>query len=214
MRYHDAEFAAGLHADRRATAVRRRPPLDGGELADVVRAAAAGDASAWSALTERFAARIRTVARRHRLAAHDVEDVVQTTWLQLLRHIGQVRDPLALGGWLETTARHESLRIIRGAQRERPSEAEIEPGDPAPPVDEQRLAAAERAAAVAAALTQLPHPQRRLMGMLVAEPAAPYADISRALDMPIGSIGPTRARALDRLRRDRGLIDVVGAHRD
>jgi RNA polymerase sigma factor (sigma-70 family) len=206
MLHHDAPVRARLHAERHAAAARRRPPVDAGELERAVLAASAGDSAAWSAILDRFSGGVRAVARRHRLGAHDVEDVVQTTWLRLLQHIGRVREPAAIGAWLETTARRECLQIIRSAQRERPTDTELEGGDAAPAVDEARLVEADRRRAVRGAVERLPSHQRRLMTLLLAEPAPSYSDIAHALDMPIGSIGPTRGRALSGLRSDADLI--------
>jgi RNA polymerase sigma factor (sigma-70 family) len=185
------------------------------DIERVVRAASGGDRAAVSELVERFAVRVRLVARQHRLAAHDVEDVVQTTWLRLLEHAHTIREPTAVGAWLETTARRESLRVIRASGRERPTNNELVLDAPVAPVGEQRLRAAEDRAALAGALKQLPDDRRELLSMLFAEPTPSYAEISRALDMPVGSIGPTRARCLARLRADRDLVDLVdgvGAH--
>src|SRR5215218_6556750 len=87
----------------------RPASLSGEGLEQIVRAAAAGDDHAWTLLQDRFTKRIRAVARGYRLAPQDVDDVAQTTWLRLLEHIGAVRDANAVGAWLETTARRESL---------------------------------------------------------------------------------------------------------
>jgi RNA polymerase sigma factor (sigma-70 family) len=149
----------------------------------------------------RLTAQIRAVAWSHRVPAHAVDDVVQTTWLRLLEHGDSIREPRALGGWLRTTARRESLRILRTAARAQPIDrAELlEERDPAPGL-ESGLVAAEAAAVLSEAIAELPERQRGLMRMLIDEPARSYADVSRALGMPIGSIGPTRERALARLR--------------
>jgi RNA polymerase sigma factor (sigma-70 family) len=216
MLHHNRGFIDTLEADRRVAAARRRPPVDAGDLERVVLAAAAGDRGAWSALIERFAARVRGVARAHRLAAHDVEDVVQATWLRLFEHIDTVREPRALGAWLETTGRRESLRILRERQREFPTTSEHVLDRPVAPVDEQRLVAAERRAALAerraalaTALEQLPGRQRALVSMLFADSAPSYQTISSSLELPIGSIGPTRGRALASLRRDHNLVNAA-----
>jgi RNA polymerase sigma factor (sigma-70 family) len=178
------------------------------ELDRLVSAARSGDAAAWSALVDRYTARVRCVARRHRLTAQDVEDVLQTTWLRLLEHIDRVREPSAVGAWLETTARRESLRIVRSGRLEELVDEEPA-GEAVAPVDEQRLAAAERRTALTTAVERLPRRDRALLSLLLAEPAPSYADISDQLDMPIGSIGPTRARCLERLRRDPVLAGAV-----
>src|SRR4051794_34157424 len=109
MLQHDREFLSGLQAERQTAAARRRLAAEAGELDRAVRAATAGDRVAWKAIVSRFSARVRNVARRHRLGSSDVDDVMQTTWLRLLQPIGQLREPAAVGAWLETTARRECL---------------------------------------------------------------------------------------------------------
>ena len=208
MLHHTPGFVETLDHDRRRAAARWRPPADVGDLERTLTAAASGDASAWSVLRERYAARVRSVARRHRLASHDVEDVLQTTWLRLLEHADRIREPRALGGWLETTARRESLRLVDGARREWPTDQECMPeAEDAPPAES--VSEDERCAALASALTALPLRHQELMSLLLAEPAPSYAEIARRLDMPIGSIGPIRARCLERLRRNRQLVSAL-----
>jgi RNA polymerase sigma factor (sigma-70 family) len=187
---------------------RRQHGAEAFDAACVVTAASAGDRTALSELVERFATRVRTVARMHRLAAHDVDDVMQTTWLRLLEHVGTIRDPNAVGAWLETTARRESLRLLRASGRECPTDNERVLDAPVAPVDERRLGDDERRAAVAAALEQMTGRRRELLSMLFAEDAPSYAEISRALSMPIGSIGPTRARCLAWLRENPALVHL------
>jgi RNA polymerase sigma factor (sigma-70 family) len=187
-----------------------RCPSSAPALAHTVQAAASGDGRAWSALVARFGTRVHAVARGYRLPAHDVEDVAQTTWLRLLERIDTLRDPEALGAWLETTARRECLRVIRNTRREG-----VTSGDPFGEASdatrtEDGLVAAERRAGLAAGVERLPIHQRRLLALLVADPPPSYTEISRALDMPIGSIGPTRGRVLARLRQDRELVGAIG----
>ena len=211
MLHHHPHYIAAVDADRRARASKRRSFADAGELETMLLAAARGDDASWNALVARFSARVRTVARLHRLSAHDVEDVLQTTWLRLLEHIGSLREPAALGAWLDTTARRESLRVIRRAGRERPTDVALRGDEAAAPVRECELVEAERRAALAAGVRRLPPAQRRLIGRLLAYPAASYAEISESLDTPIGSIGPTRARSIARLRRDPELIEAIAS---
>jgi RNA polymerase sigma factor (sigma-70 family) len=210
MVHHNRHFIAATDAERLQHARKRRLPLDAADVERLVLAAARGDRAGWNGLIKRFTAAVRAVARMHRLSPHDVEDVVQSTWLRLYEHIDSVRDPSAVGAWLDTTARRESLRVIRGASRERPTEAEMLPEATAEPVGERALVAAERMTALAASLERLPPTQRRLMTALLAEPAPSYVEVSRMLGTPVGSIGPTRARSLERLRRDTELARVVG----
>jgi RNA polymerase sigma factor (sigma-70 family) len=205
-----APAAHALEAKRRAVTARRRSPEGAEELERVVRAAAAGDGAAVSTLVQRFAPRVRAVARAHRLGAHDVEDVMQTTWLQLLQHVHTIREPRAVGAWLETTARRESLRVLKTNTREHPTDDDAMLDARSTPVEEQPLRTPERCATVlAVAVEQLPGHQRKLLSMLLADPTPTYAEVSRALGIPIGSIGPTRARSLARLRENQDLGQQV-----
>jgi RNA polymerase sigma factor (sigma-70 family) len=171
------------------------------ELERVMREACAGDELAWRSLVERFGARIRAVARAHRLPAHETEDVVQNTWLRLLENIARVREPASVGAWLSTTARRESLHVINNRKGEEPVPAEQVP-EPAPgPAPCEHVLRDERRATLARAIASLPERSAKLLRMLAADPEPSYAEISAALEMPIGSIGPIRGRALERLRR-------------
>ena len=210
MLHHHPHYRAAAVSERRARASQSRPGADAGELETMLLAAARGDEANWNALVARFTARVRGVARRHRLAPHDIEDVLQTTWLRLLEHIDSVREPAALGWWLETTARRESLRVIHKATRERPVEGPLARDEVVEPVAERELVAAQERAALAASVERLPPTQRRLVGTLLANPTMSYTEISQALDMPIGGIGPTRARSLACLRRDPVLMRAIG----
>ena len=146
------------------------------------------------------------VARAHRLCDADAADASQATWLKLLEHVGSIKDPAALGGWLATTARRECLRILRNAARVDPLADAPETADGGPGLD-ARLLAGERDAHLWRAFEALGPRDQALLRMLAADPAPSYEEIGAALDMPIGSIGPTRARALARLRR---AIDRLG----
>src|SRR3954453_8202483 len=97
----------------------RHPPPTAG-LTELVLSAAEGDQAAWDALGDRLAGLVWWIARAHRLSAADAADVSQTTWLRLVEHLGRIRDPERVGAWLAATARHESLRLLRRAQREAP----------------------------------------------------------------------------------------------
>jgi RNA polymerase sigma factor (sigma-70 family) len=174
-------------------------------LERTMAAAASHSPWAWRALMERFGARVRGVARRHGLGAHDVDDVAQATWMRLYERIGDVREPEAIGGWLETTARRESLRVLRCGSREQLVEGEIVGLEPDEPVNERRLVAAERDAALRSSVEELPGRQREVITMMLSEPSLEYAEISRSLGIPHGSIGPTRQRGLARLREDENL---------
>ena len=183
--------------DRQAT---RRGERDTETL---VAAAAAGEPEAWSQLIDRYAVLIRSVCRSHRLSDADADDVAQLTWLRAVEHIGRLRDPERFGAWIATTARHECLRVLRGRKRFVPTADELENPLYAQHVDQDEVELAqERRAAVRHALGALPARQRTLLRLLHAEDSPSYEAIGSALGMPVGSIGPTRGRALERLRHE------------
>jgi RNA polymerase sigma factor (sigma-70 family) len=185
-----------LHAEHRAEV----------SIDRLVDAAKRGDHRAWDALVARYGGMVWAVARAHRLCDADAADASQATWLKLLEHVGSLKDPAALGGWLATTARRECLRILRNAARVDPLADAPETADGGPGLD-ARLLAGERDAHLWRAFEALGPRDQALLRMLAADPAPSYVEIGAALDMPIGSIGPTRARALARLRR---AIDRLG----
>ena len=169
-------------------------------VTETVRAAATGDAPAWDRLMDAYGRLIWAITRDYKLSDSDASDVVQTTWLRLVEHIGRLERPERVAAWLATTARNECLRCI--AARKRVVLVGEENGLEniagfAQPVDEALLAA-ERARTVRDALKLLPHRWQRLMELIMAE--QPYAVIADRLSVPVGSIGPTRGRCLDRLR--------------
>jgi RNA polymerase sigma factor (sigma-70 family) len=171
------------------------------ELAALVRAGAAGDPVALERLVVRFDRLLRAVARSYGLSSWDADDVIQSTWLGFMQHGRELREPAAVSGWLATTARRASLRLLQRHVREQlvDDPGPRTPGDHAEP--ERELLAAERREALHGALAELPVRHRGLMSTLVASPDLSYEEVGRRLGMPVGSIGPIRARSLDRLRR-------------
>jgi RNA polymerase sigma factor (sigma-70 family) len=186
-------------------------PLDRREqdLVALVQAARDGDAAAWQVLVARFDATLRQIARSYRLAPADVDDAVQAAWLQLLTTIDRIREPAAIGGWLTTVTRRNALRSRRVPARELLSD-DPQLGD-RHDVDgpEETLLAAEREAVLAAAIGALPERPRSLMTALLSEPELDYRQVGEKLSMPVGSIGPSRTRALARLARDTQLRAVA-----
>jgi RNA polymerase sigma factor (sigma-70 family) len=179
------------------------------ELEQLVAAARRGDELAWSRLVDRFDRRLRIAAGSYRLADHDVDDAVQATWVKLHEHIDRIRDASAVAGWLSTTVRRESLRLLQSRAREHltgePDLGEDRRGGP-----QAQLLSTERRVVLNRALSTLPARQRQLMTLLVNEPAANYEQISSTLEIPVGSIGPIRQRSLARLQRHRELRKVAG----
>jgi RNA polymerase sigma factor (sigma-70 family) len=172
------------------------------EVERLVRAAADGDADAWNALVRRYVALLWRIAFHHGLNESDAADVVQNTWLRLLEHIGDVREPAYVAAWLSTTARRESLRCVADQKREVLSgdQSPFEGADPLQPSLDERLVNEEQAAQAAAALNGLPEGWRDLMSLLIQDPPPSYERIGAALGVPVGSIGPTRGRSVRRLR--------------
>jgi RNA polymerase sigma factor (sigma-70 family) len=167
----------------------------------LIRAARAGDDAAWTRLIELFDRRLRAIARSFRLAPAEVDDVTQVAWMRLYEHVDRLSDPGAVGGWLATTVRREAMRVLQSRLREQLTDSldltddAVEPRGP-----EAELLASEARRVLGRALASLPAPQRRLLTMLLTEPDASYEQISAALRIPAGSIGPTRARGMARLR--------------
>ena len=176
----------------------------------LVRSAADGDEVAWRGLVARFSSLVWAVARAHRLAHADAADVYQTTWLRLAEHIGRIEHPERVGAWLATAARRECLQSLRSAAKTAPTD-DMDRLDITPagnPTEEAVLAAeteredAARAAAMWRAFSRLSGRCRELLRILMAAPPPSYAEVAAALGLPLGSIGPTRARCLQRLREE------------
>jgi RNA polymerase sigma factor (sigma-70 family) len=181
-------------------------------VGDLVARARSGDRQAWDALVERYAPLIWSICRRHRLGRADADDVGQSVWLRLLDQLDRVREPAALPGWLSTTTRRECLRVLSAAQGPHATiyalDVESLPDQRAGTAD-QELLAAERHAALRAAFAQLPPNGQQLLALLTADPPTPYADISAQLGIPVGSIGPTRSRYLDKIRRHPAIAALI-----
>jgi RNA polymerase sigma factor (sigma-70 family) len=181
-------------------------------VSDLVARARSGDRQAWDALVERYAPLIWSICRKHRLGQADADDVGQSVWLRLLDQLDRVREPAALPGWLSTTTRRECLRVLSAAQGPHATiyalDVESLPDQRAGTAD-QELLAAERHAALRAAFTQLPPNGQQLLALLTADPPMPYADISAQLGIPVGSIGPTRSRYLDKIRRHPAIAALI-----
>lgn len=180
------------------------PQADFGGL---VQAARRGDQLAWTRLHQQFDSMLRTIACSCRLPGHDVDDAVQNTWIKLYRHISGIREPSAVGGWLATTVRRESLRLLQSHVREiltddPRSNDEAHEGRP-----EVRLLELERHRVLARAFATLPDRHRRLMTLIARD--AGYEQIETTLDMPMGSIGPIRSRCLARLQRHPELRELA-----
>ncbi len=171
------------------------------KIGDLVQRAATGDELAWRKMFDRFGPLLRHVSSTYRLGEAEASDAVATAWSKLVEHIGSLRDGCAVQAWLVTTLRRECLARVRTRSREHPVADFDGIGDPVHFVDFDRsLVGADRRKALRHALMELSEPQRQLIAMLFADPAPSYTEISRCLAMPVGSIGPTRCRLLEKLR--------------
>jgi RNA polymerase sigma factor (sigma-70 family) len=168
---------------------------------------AEGDQSAWRRLVDEYDRLVRSIAASFRLQAADVHDVAQTTWLRLLQNHRTIRDPERLAGWLSVTATRESLAVLRRASRLRPLPTVDELPDPTVG-PEGDVVDRDEARDLWAAVAELSPRQQCLLIALFRDDLDSYNDVAAKCAMPIGSIGPTRARALSHLRRklaERGL---------
>lgn len=173
-------------------------------VAELLARADAGDQTAWSAIVDRYTNLLWSVARAYRLDSADAADVVQTAWLRLVENLGRIHDPERLPGWLVTTARRECLRILKRAGRELVGDADdaaLEIADEQAPALDTRLLEDERDVELWRCFARLPQRCQQLLRVLMATEPPAYAEVSAALGMPVGSIGPTRMRCLDRLRQ-------------
>jgi RNA polymerase sigma factor (sigma-70 family) len=195
------------------TAAKSAPTSRAEELVAGIRA---GEEWAWRAMTEQYQPLLRWLARGCGLSAEDVDDAVQLTWLRCLEHIGQLTDAEALNGWLVTICRRECVRLATKARRE----VLLSEPDMARLIDDRH---AERDPCTEAALRDqynhlyhailaLPGRQRTVLVELLRRGDQSYLDLSRRLGLPVGSIGPTRMRAVTRLRLDPRLAGLSSRH--
>jgi RNA polymerase sigma factor (sigma-70 family) len=178
----------------------------------LVAAAAAGDRRATEALIERFSGLVWSIARSYRLSGADAADVSQVVWLRLVENVGRIREPGSVGAWLASVTRHECLRLLRRSEREvtTADQFELEIGGIGDEVDLELLSD-ERGTALRQAFEALPPRWRALLEVLMDAPLASYEEVAAAVGMPIGSIGPTRRRCLERLRSAPRLVELSAA---
>jgi RNA polymerase sigma factor (sigma-70 family) len=197
---------------------------DRADLTSLLAQAESGDEAAWLDIVDRFTNLLWSVCRSFRLHDDQALDVIQTTWLRLVENLGRIHDPERLAGWLAVTSRRECLRVLRLSGREDvgwtdttvsgaiEDTAVVRVDIPESVVD-LRLLTDERNAALWTCFSQLSERCQRLLRVLMATETQSYADVSAALGVPVGSIGPTRMRCLTRLRqlaRDSGHESLVG----
>ena len=172
-------------------------------VADLVGQAGTGCPRAWEELVSRFGGMIAATGRRYRLSPSDVAELQQTTWLRLVENLHRVEQPERVGGWLATTARRESLHLLRRSAKYRSGADQMLENMPDRhlPEPDARPIAQERDVVLRAAWDQLKPRCQQLLSLLIADDAPGYKDLSKLLQMPVGSIGPTRGRCLEHLRK-------------
>jgi RNA polymerase sigma factor (sigma-70 family) len=170
-----------------------------GETGDLVERARDGDREAWNELVDRFARMVLAVAASNGVRPADRDDVAQVTWLKLAQNLDRIERPDAVGAWLGITCRNEALRVRALGAREIPVEDEYfdRLADDTDVEDEAMRSIPDRE--LPAAFSRLSERCQTLLRLLVLE--RPYTEIAETLDMPVGAIGPTRQRCLDKLRR-------------
>ena len=184
---------------------------------DLVTRARDGDKQAWDALIGRYAPLLWSICRRYGLGGTDADDVGQSVWLRLLEQIHKIRDPAALPGWLATVTRRECLRVLGAVQGPLAAGYVMDAEtilDEQAGTAEQELLAAERHAALREAFRDLPPSGQRLILLLIEDPPVPCAEISARQGIPVGSIGPTRSRCLDKLRRHPAIAALINTDSD
>jgi RNA polymerase sigma factor (sigma-70 family) len=179
--------------------------MDDGEfsITSLVEAAVAGNEQAWHEIVDRYSPLLGSVIHSFRLTTAETQDVAQTVWLRLVEHLGSLREPQALPRWIITTAQREYVRCL--SDRRAVPDDPLCPSWPAFPAEDAEpgaeLLRTDRHAALLAGLAELPAQQRELLMLSAADPPLSYAQITERTGIPTGSIGPTRRRALDRLRQ-------------
>ncbi len=191
-----------------------RPDPAPDDDASLVARCRQGDGSAWTALVLRYQRLVYAIVRRFGDDEHAAADVFQTVFSRLLQHLPQLADPSRLQAWIVTTTRREALlqrkrarrtvsmhRRVDGEADDAGWSADWEPADAADG-PEQQLDALQQLHAVRLALERMDARCRQLLGLLFTDDdqRVPYEEVARRLGLPVGSIGPTRARCLGKLR--------------
>jgi RNA polymerase sigma factor (sigma-70 family) len=170
-------------------------------MADLLDAAKGGSEDALGQITAELSPMLWHVARAAGLGADDAEDVVQTAWERLLSHLADIRVPQALISWLVVTTRHEAWRIRASGRRQRPADQEWLTAIPDHrPGAEEQILLDEQQRALWRAVGRLSAQCQELLRIVAFIPRPDYQSVSSALGMPVGSIGPTRGRCLEKIR--------------
>ncbi|SRR5712691_9173320 len=170
-------------------------------LADLVNLAKAGHSEALGEFVTEFTPMLWQVARATGLSSSDAEDVLQSVWLSLISHLETIHTPGALASWLVITTRRESWRVRKEDHHQEPTEQQrlISIPDPMPGSEEQAIMA-EEGRRLWAAFRTLSQRCQQLLRVVAFDPRPNYDELAAILEMPRGSVGPTRGRCLEKLR--------------
>ncbi len=176
--------------------------------ADLLRRAQHDDA-AFRQIQDRFVRLLWATSANFGLDRSTREDIVQLVWLKLFQHLGRIRQPERLAGWLASTTRNECLRMVKARSRIVLTHA-VERADHGDEGVDAALMRHETVQAVSEALASLGRSCQELLRLLAEDPPPSYQAISAALGMPVPSIGPTRQRCLRNLARHPRIVSITG----
>ncbi len=189
----------------------------GPDPAELLAAAIHGDRDAKKDLVLRYSSLVRRVISQYRLTATDMEDVYQTVWMRLWEHLDRIRVPQALPGWITTTAKNEALKVATSNRRldlaDPQNDARFDSRSEWPELADELLRI-EKNQALQSGLAQLEPKHRNLLLLLHSEPQVSYREISMRLGIPMGSIGPTRARCIKKLRATTSVTTLLHTETD
>lgn len=173
---------------------------------DLISACKDGEEAAWDALVGRYERLVYTIPFRYGLTPTEVSDVFQSVWLALLRNLGTLRQPERIAAWLVTTTRRECWEHRRGGNYTKAISTDLDSqlvkARSKEPTPDELVSTYERHEELRMAMQNLDPRCRRLLNLLYFDSSIPsYADVAAMLSMPIGSIGPLRARCLIKLRK-------------
>ena len=170
------------------------------DVGQVLRRVIEGDQGAWDELVEQFGGLVWSVARGYRLGTL-TDDVVQTVWLRLAEHCDRIRDPRRLAGWLATTTRNEALRVVKKQARSYSMGDLPEQADQSVSSLDEIVTDDDTLGHVLDSFRQLNDNDQELLRLLCTVPPLDYATIAEMLGRSVGSIGPSRDRALKKIRK-------------
>jgi RNA polymerase sigma factor (sigma-70 family) len=169
----------------------------------LVKECLSGNEAAWARLIDKYKALIYSIPVKYNLPPQEAADVFQATCVELLVRLPELREPRALPKWLMQVAHHECYRVKRLSQRVVSRDADEDTPEPeTPPIAETLVQQTQEEQMLREAMATLTPQCRRLVEMLFFEsPSRPYAEVARELGLALGSIGFTRQKCMERLRR-------------